>query len=412
MSNPNLQGNAGGVRVLAPARRSAEWLDELIAAGRRSASMPFTAERVRALESLSQGLLRHPELRRDPAAVALAFWLRRANLSALRETIERAVVPGHRVPAGLVFHIAPANVDTMFVYSWALSFLAGNANVVRLTTRGSALMEVVLDCIAAVIADDEAAAEGNAFVTYPHEHVLTERLSLACDARIVWGGDETVKRLRAVPLNPHATERSFASKRSLSVMAAEKYLSADDITRDRIAGSMAADIAPFGQMACSSPHVVYWIGSHENGRRAIEDFSHRVEMAMEGKAGAPDLGYAVRRINFAFNAAVGGSVGGFKHQPHTSHLRNIANPPEEPCGGGLLTHAVEISTGSLSTHLSVQHQSITYFGLEADELTSLAQSAGQAGVDRIVPIGKALDFGPFWDGYCLWDDLTRVVVVE
>ena len=30
----------------------------------------------------------------------------------------------------------------------------------------------------------------------------------------------------------------------------------------------------------------------------------------------------------------------------------------------------------------------------------------------MVPIGRALDFGPYWDGYDLWSDLTRIIVVQ
>ena len=42
-----------------------------------------------------------------------------------------------RFPRGLVFHVPPANVDTIFVYSWALSALAGNSNVVRISSRSA-----------------------------------------------------------------------------------------------------------------------------------------------------------------------------------------------------------------------------------------------------------------------------------
>ena len=74
------------------------------------------------------------------------------------------------------------------------------------------------------------------------------------------GGDETVRRLRKVPLSPHASERSFASKRSLSIISAKTVLSTSDIECNNLAIRLAADIAPFGQMACSSPHVIYWVG--------------------------------------------------------------------------------------------------------------------------------------------------------
>src|SRR5229473_1854189 len=51
----------------------------------------------------------------------------------------RLLTPGgvRRFPRGLVFHVPPANVDTIFVYSWALSALAGNRNVVRISPRAA-----------------------------------------------------------------------------------------------------------------------------------------------------------------------------------------------------------------------------------------------------------------------------------
>ncbi|MFC6804089.1 acyl-CoA reductase [Deinococcus caeni] len=39
------------------------------------------------------------------------------------------------MPRGLVFHVPPANVDTIFIYSWLMSVLAGNRNVIRLSSR-------------------------------------------------------------------------------------------------------------------------------------------------------------------------------------------------------------------------------------------------------------------------------------
>ncbi len=50
-------------------------------------------------------------------------------------------------PRGNVFHVPPANVDTIFVYSWALSALAGNHNVVRISERSAAAAETILDAL-------------------------------------------------------------------------------------------------------------------------------------------------------------------------------------------------------------------------------------------------------------------------
>lgn len=403
------------LRVLVPSGTTKS-LDDFLETARALTKEPFAAERVAFLSSVSQGLLKHPRLRRDPAGAALGFWLRRANLVAFEADFRTRIVAGrYLVPTGLVFHVTPANVDTMFAYSWALSFLAGNANVVRLTTRTSPLVEDLLECLNAVFVAHSETCRGNWFVTYGHDDAITGRLSAECDARIVWGGDETVRRLRAVPLNPHASERSFASKRSLSVITANAFLSAAEAIRRQVAERMAADIAPFGQMACSSPHVVYWVGAGEDCRLAVQAFGSYLETAMMAKLGDADFGWAVRRLNFAFGAVAEGRADELSHQPHTTRVfSSRANSAElaEPCGAGLLAHTAVGSVISVPLLLGRHHQTITYFGLTDAERDDLAREAGRAGVDRIVPVGQALDFGPYWDGYDFWNDLTRVVVVQ
>lgn len=403
------------LRVLVPGG-AIESLDDFLRTARALTKEPFAAEQVAFLSAVSQGLLKHPRLRRDPAGAALGFWLRRANLVAFETDFRTRIIAGRRVVStGLVFHVAPANVDTMFAYSWALSFLAGNANVVRLTTRMSPLVEDLLQCLNTVFVAHAESCRGNWFITYGHDDAITGRLSAMCDARIVWGGDETVRRLRAVPLNPHAAERSFASKRSLSVISANAFLSAEEASRRQVAEGMAVDIVPFGQMACSSPHVVYWVGAGKDCRRAMQVFEAHLETAMEAKLGDADFGWAVRRLNFAFGAVAEGRADELSHHPHTTAVFSPrANSAElaEPCGAGLLAHTAVDSVSSVPLLLGRHHQTIMYFGLTNAERDDLARDAGRAGVDRVVPVGQALDFGPYWDGYDFWGDLTRVVVVK
>ena len=97
---------------------------------------PFSAARMDTLARLSAALLADRVLRQDPASVAVAYWLRRAQLTRLAEEQARraAAEPDVvRVPVGRVLHLAPSNVDTLFIYSWALAYLCGNASVVRLS---------------------------------------------------------------------------------------------------------------------------------------------------------------------------------------------------------------------------------------------------------------------------------------
>ena len=209
------------VTVLAP-QNEPNFDDFLTRTNRADYVEPFSRELITTLGELSQTILSNPVLKEDGASVALAYWLRPANLKRLQQTFatrlqsERDII---YVPVGQVFHIAPSNVDTLFIYSWALSFLCGNINVVRISEKQSEIVAQLLDCLNALMGNNLALCCRNRFVTYPHSQEITARISSWCNHRVIWGGNDTVEKLRPVALNPHASERVFSSKFSYSVLS-------------------------------------------------------------------------------------------------------------------------------------------------------------------------------------------------
>ena len=55
---------------------------------------------------------------------------------------------------------------------------------------------------------------------------------------------------------------------------------------------------------------------------------------------------------------------------------------------------------------------VTWFGLDPDEIRSVVLKNRLRGIDRITPVGKAMDIGVIWDGYDLVRMLSRLVNVE
>lgn len=375
---------------------------------------PIAPQRLDALAALSDRLLKHPDWRRDPAAVALGFWLRKSSLREL-EKAYRTRLQGVRVPAGLVFHVTPANVDTMFVYSWALSFLAGNANVVRLTSRVSPLMLGILGLVDEVFREHSEACRGNWFVSFEHDDRLTARLSSECDLRMVWGGDETVSRLRGIPLNPHAAERSFASKRSFSVIDAASFLALEELGFRQLMDRFLGDVLPFGQMACSSPHEVLWVGPEESTRTAVTTFNTAFDAALLERDAFNEMSASVRRLNAGFGFAASGAarevrLGRSSTAVIAASLEDVRQ--FDPCGSGLLVHGCCPDLDDVLPLVRTDHQTVTYFGFGSERIGAFAASAGMRGVDRVVPVGQALAFSSEWDGFDLWTDLTRAVTVR
>ena len=63
----------------------------------------------------------------------------------------------------------------------------------------------------------------------------------------------------------------------------------------------------------------------------------------------------------------------------------------------------------LNKIISKKLQTITYFGIDDKILKNSIIKQGSPGVDRIVPIGRALDMGVIWDGYDVIQALSRTI---
>lgn len=413
---PPWHAAVGRVRVLAPTG-DIPGLAAFLDPARSVRAEPFAAARMDTLARLSAALLADSVLRQDPATVSLAYWLRRAQLTRLAEEHARraATEPDViRVPVGRVLHLAPSNVDTLFVYSWALAFLCGNASVVRLSQESGVVVEAILRVIDSVAAEDRELGASNRFVTYGHDDAITTALSAWCAHRVIWGGDEAVAAIRPLPLPPHASERVFGSKYSFAVIDAERYRSASEGERARVASGFFNDLFWFDQMACSSPHVIFWIGPAEAAGSAAHDFEGALQAEVSRRQFTPPISSAVHRRSYAFGLAVSADVRVTLEHPGFVgvHLLDRSALDKEMCGGGLFRHLPVARPSDVLTFVNEGDQTLTYWGLEGQALRDLAAGAGARGLDRVVPIGEALAFDVVWDGFHLIDDMLRRVRVR
>ena len=59
--------------------------------------------------------------------------------------------------------------------------------------------------------------------------------------------------------------------------------------------------------------------------------------------------------------------------------------------------------------INSKYQTLTYFGLEQAFLLDFVIRNKLHGIDRIVPIGKALDIDLVWDGFEVINSLSRII---
>jgi hypothetical protein len=125
-------------------------LEEVLSA---SPKVPFDNSVVEFIVGLGKSLRTDPATRAFPELVALGFWARAATLRQLKIRFETAYPRTIRLARGLAFHVAPANVDSIFVYSLLLSMLAGNTNLTRISSRSGAQSNALLSVLHRALAE-------------------------------------------------------------------------------------------------------------------------------------------------------------------------------------------------------------------------------------------------------------------
>ena len=349
---------------------------------------------------------------------ALAFWMRQSQLAALKQQFEALTVPGTmRLPRGMVFHIPPANVDTIFMYSWLLAALSGNQSIVRLPSQRSPAITLMCATLDDVLAIPEFGrlVPGVAVVGYGHDVAITAAISARADVRVIWGGDATVRQIRETPLPPRSVELTFADRYSLAAIRARAYLGADPRKRAQLAEDFVIDTFPFDQGACSSPQLVAWCGSEEDVESASGTFYSDVGAAASRRGYSVDAATATAQTLAAARLAADHSVRSCRRFGRELLVVEIQGPRElvrDHVGGGYLLSLRLGALAELAPLITRTDQTLTQFGFDEAEIRDFAgRVAASGGIDRIVAIGQALTFDRFWDGYDLLDAFTRTVRV-
>jgi hypothetical protein len=379
---------------------------------------PFWPGIVDFCQAFSKGLTNDREAALYPELKVLGFHLRRAAILELQRAFE-TLNSGDciLVPRGLVFHVPPANVDTIFIYSWLLAALTGNRNVIRLSSRESPQIAILLRLFAeaARTAAAEEVLATTLILRYGHDRDITAAISAEADVRVIWGGDRTVNEIRSVPLPPHAREVTFPDRYSMSAIEAEAYLETNDRERADIASRFFNDTYWFDQAGCSSPRLLIWIGTPEACAAASPPFVAALSERIAAREYHLPLGAYLKKLTFAYGAVAGGGIASYTEPANelsVLSLETMEDFTRDHPAGGLLFEWATASLEDLAPFVTRRDQTLTHFGFSTAELSDLTRAVNGRGLDRIVPIGEALDFNRYWDGCDLLQEMTRRVHVR
>ena len=401
-----------GLTRLVPGSEQVPLEAELKRVGSSPTTRPFNDEVLDFSNDLSKRLMKVGPSR--PDIQALAFWMRRSAVHAMKESFHSLESDFLlMVPRGTVVHFPPANVETMFVYSWLLGVLTGNRNIVRVSARSVESAEPILEAISEVVAGYPGVSRANSFVTFPRNDALTSSVSRIADVRVLWGGDASVTNLKAFPSLPHCRDVVFPDRSSIAVIDAEAYLQATPDDRELLAQRLYTDVYWFDQMGCSSPQRLFWL-SEASALGAQADFWPRFHHVLRERGYHVDTSTALAKIAYALGASVDAHVESITWQSNELMRLSVRENLEEApafCGAGTLLEGTIERLADIMPFVSRRTQTLAVFGIPLHDAQDLARALNGKGIDRIVPIGQALSFNRVWDGIDLLQEFTRKVSV-
>jgi hypothetical protein len=364
---------------------------------------PFSDEVVGFLNDLSAVLLRSASGYSD--VVTFAFWCRRASVARMRESY---LALDDRVGRGIVFHSTPSNVPVNFAFSLAAGLLAGNANIVRLPAKQFQQVEIITNAIDDLIRGSHAAlAPYLCFVKYPPNQSVHDWFSSLCDTRVIWGGDETIREIRRSPLKPRANEIAFADRFSFSVIDADAWTSAEN--KDAVINDFYNDTYFSDQNACTAPRIVIWVGSGADEAR--QDFWARLNRLVHEKYTYMPV-QAVGKFDAFCRLAA--DKPGVKLIADDTSLYRVELERLDPdirryaYNSGYFLEYEAASLDELLVMIDESCQTLSYYGC-GDAVRAWIMDRVPHGIDRIVPLGRTMDFTLVWDGIDLIYALSRVV---
>jgi len=374
------------------------------------------SSRLEFLSDLSRVLLKSKNVRQLPDVVTFAYWLRKANLQALKN--RSAYLDNLQIGLGIVFHLCPSNVPVNFAYSMAFGLLAGNTCVLRLSSINSKTTDVIVDAIRSLLKTSKYSymQESLLLLRYQHNDEVNAFWLKKADGRIIWGGDETIKHMRSFPVPPRSREITFSDRFSLCVLRATSILTLNEIELKDAVENLYNDIFLMDQAACSSPQLVVWLGDDKEVKKSQKKLWSALSCFAEEKYNMSAIQVMNKYVELCEAAITNPNINMIKKFGRcltTIGLIKLDKQQENIRGySGTLYETILNDLSELAPIVNERYQTLSYFGFSRSELTTFIEKNSLRGIDRIVPIGKAIDMDNIWDGYDIISSISRIVVVN
>ncbi|MEG2522329.1 MAG: acyl-CoA reductase [Lachnospiraceae bacterium] len=362
------------------------------------------------LFELSKRLQKDRKAAAYPDILTFAFYCRKANILKRKLSFEDDKV---RIGRGTIFHIAPSNIPINFMFSYVFGLLAGNANIVRVSTKKFEQTEIICDIMNQMFELEKffPIKEHTAIISYEHDQNITDQLSAFCDGRVIWGGDSTIKEVRKSPIASRCVEITFADRFSFGILDAKKIMALMDEELFNLAEAFYNDTYLMDQNACSTPHLLLWKKTSDTEKaktrfwKAVFDVANKYNLAdiKVSEKYTQLIEYAIEMENIAY-------IHKYENLVYIIGLTKLDSKLTNYRGKYGLFFEYDIEDiNEIADYVTNTVQTCAYFGVDREEIINSILDNHMMGIDRVVPFGTTLDIDVIWDGYDIVNQLSRII---
>lgn len=367
---------------------------------------PFNKVVVNFINDFSKELL-NTKYRSIPELQALGYWFRYQKVNNFKNVYAK-----NNLPVGTVFHICPSNVDTIFVYSLFISLLMGNVNIVRLSSKESEALNLIISIFKKLFKKEEyiLISKKLILVSYERNDEITTLISSISNLRVFWGGSASISHLRKIPASSSTSDIYFPDRESICCINSPSFLYLDDNSRLSLFNKFIGDIKVFNQQACSSPLRLFWLGNEDSFQEFLKqnelsnytlELTHSESMdkfvSLSSMAIESDdlslLNKDFSKITFVSSQ--------FSMACLDSHV-----------GNGVVVVSFIENILDIIPFISSKTQTLSQFGFEQSHFDTLFLNLKDSQIDRVCKVGSSLDFDHIWDGKDLFLNFSRIIKVD
>ena len=378
--------------------------------------IPFSRLTITFLNDFSNALLKDKSAKKYGDILSLAFWLREKNIINIKKNFFNK--NQNKIGIGNIFHITPTNVPTNFAYSFVFGLLTGNSNLVKLPNQNFEQVDIICKKIKFLFNKTKYLKfkNSNFFFKYESGNIsITNEFSKISDVRMVWGGDDTIKNIKKIETKIKVKDLYFSEKFSLSIISSSKYLSSKKSSKIELAKKFYNDTFVFDQNACTSPRLVLWEGNKDINDKSKIIFWNLLKEIVSKKY-HNDYSSAVEKYkNFCLDATKNKNFKNFKNFSNLIYVVELKNISEDVYKifknfGYFYEHDLK-NFKSIKKIFSSKTQTLSYFGYTSKFLKDFIIKNKINKIDRITKIGDTMKMNFVWDGYNIYNDLTKEIEI-